>query len=105
MRNQPVGCALPLHLLGRLTEGKRLGLGENIGQQHVVMPAKRIERLGECDEVARDKPRTLMNQLVKRVLSVCARFAPVDRTSVARDSASVEGDVFSSDLDRQLLEI
>src|SRR5215469_14176926 len=50
-----------------------------------------IERLGECDEVARDKPRTLMNQLVKRVLSVCARFAPVDRTSVARDSFPIEG--------------
>src|SRR6516165_1642754 len=100
MRNQPVGRAFALDLLGRLTEGQRLGLGENIGQQHIMMPAKRIERLGEGDEVARDKPRTLMDQLIKRMLSVCARFAPVDRTSVAGDSFSIEGDVFSVALHR-----
>jgi len=54
-------------LLGCLTEGKRLGLSENIGQQHVVMLAKWIQGLGEGDEVARDEPSTLMDQLVKRV--------------------------------------
>src|SRR5215472_4447231 len=95
MGNQPVGRALRLHLVGCLTEGERLGLSENIGQQHVVMPANWIERLGKCDEVARDKPRALMNELVERVLSVCARLPPVDGTRVAGDSFPIECDVFS----------
>ena len=46
------------------------------------MPAKRIERLGEGDEVARDEPGSLMNQLIERVLPVGSRLAPVDRTGV-----------------------
>src|SRR4029077_1331776 len=105
MWNQPVRRALRLHLLGCLTEGKSLSLGENVGKQHVVMPAKPIKRLDECDEVARDKPRPLMDQLVKRVLSVCARLSPVDRTSVAGDGFPIECDVFAVALHRQLLEI
>src|SRR5215471_15098551 len=63
MRNQPVWRALRLYLLGCLAEGKRLGLSENIGKQYVMVPANRIERLAERDEVAGDKPRPLMDQL------------------------------------------
>src|SRR5215469_14354652 len=100
MGNQPVRRALLLHLLGCLTEGQCLGLRKNIGQQYIMMPAKRIERLGKGDEVARDKPRPLMDQLIKRMLSVRARLSPVDRTSVASDGFPTEGDVFPVALHR-----
>ena len=45
VRHQPVRRALGLDLLGRLAEGQRLGLGEDVRQQHVVVPAERVERL------------------------------------------------------------
>ena len=59
-----------LTLLGRLAEGHGLGLGEHVCQQHVVVPAEGIERPAERDEVARDEPGPLMNQLVEGVLAV-----------------------------------
>src|SRR5262249_47482863 len=74
-RHEPVRRALRLHLLGRLAEGQRLALGKDVRQQHVVMPAERIERLGERDEVAGDEPRPLMDQLIKRMLAVGSRLA------------------------------
>ena len=46
MGNQPVGRALGLDLLGGLAERERLGLREDIGQQHVVMTAERIQASG-----------------------------------------------------------
>ena len=45
--HQPVRRAFRLHLLRRFAEGKRLGLGENIGHQDIVMAAQLIQRLGE----------------------------------------------------------
>src|ERR1700722_14751738 len=56
VRNQPIRRTLGFHLLRRLPEGQRLGLRENVGQQYVMMASQRIERLPECDEVARDQP-------------------------------------------------
>ena len=88
VRHQPVGRALGLDFLGRLAEGQRLGLGEDVGQQDVVVPAERIERLAEGDEVAGDQPGALMDQLVERVLAVGARLAPVDRAGLVVDLAA-----------------
>ena len=85
VRHEPVGRAFGLDLLGRLAERQRFGLREDVRQQHVVMPAERIERLAEGDEVARNEPRALVNQLIERVLAVGARLAPVDRPGVASD--------------------
>jgi hypothetical protein len=39
VRHQPIGCTLSLHLIRRLAEGKCFGLGENIGEKYIVMPA------------------------------------------------------------------
>ena len=78
---------------GRLAERQRFGLREHIRDQHVVMAAKLIQRLGERDEVARNQPRPLVDQLVERVLAVGSRLAPVDRTGRARYSVSVQRDV------------
>src|SRR5258705_6719878 len=92
MRHEPVRRALSLHLFGRLTERQRLGLSEDICQEHVVMLAQRIEWFGEGDEIARDEPGTLMNQLVERVLPIRSRLAPVDGTGLLCDFTAVECD-------------
>ena len=79
------GVPSALTSLGGLAEGQRFGLGEDVGQQHVVMPAERVERLREGDEVAGDEPRALMDQLIEGMLAVGARLAPVDRAGVVVD--------------------
>ena len=99
------GVPSALTSFGRLAERQRLGLGEDVRQQHVVMPAKRIERLGERDEVARDEPRSLMNQLIERVLAVGSRLAPIDRAGIVVDLVAIERDVLAVALHRQLLQI
>src|SRR5580698_2697395 len=105
MRDQPVGCALGFHLLGSLTKGKRLRLRANVREQHVVVPADWIERFPEGDEVAWDKSRPLMDQLVKGVLTVGSWLAPKDRARLIVNRSSIESNVFSVALHRQLLEI
>ena len=52
------------------------------------MASERIQRLGERNEVARDQPRSLMDQLIERVLPVGSWFAPVDRARVMRNRFS-----------------
>ena len=105
VRHQPVRRALGLDFLGRLAEGQRLGLGEDVRQEHVVVPAQRVERLDEGDEVTRDEPGALMDQLVEGVLAVGARLAPVDGAGLVVDLAAIERDVFAVALHGQLLQI
>src|SRR6185437_878732 len=50
VRHEPIGRAFRLDLLGGLAESQGLGLGEDIGQQHVLMRAQRICRSREGDE-------------------------------------------------------
>ena len=76
--HQPIRRALGLDLLRRLAKRQRLGLGEDVRQQHVVVRSKRIERLSESDEVTGDKPGALMDQLIEGVLAVGSRLAPVN---------------------------
>ena len=80
MRYQPIRRTFGPHLLRRLAECQRLTLREHIGHEHVMMPAKRVQRLTEADEVARDQPRSLMDQLIERVLAIGAGLAPINRT-------------------------
>ncbi len=93
MRHQPVGGSLGFDLLRGLTEGQGLGLGKDVGQQHVVVASEGIEGFVEPDEVTRNEPGALVNQLVERVLAVGAGLAPVDGAGVVVDVLSVEGDV------------
>src|SRR5215813_9026513 len=103
--HQPLRRALSLDFLGRLTEGQRLGLGEDVRQEDVVMPAQRIERLAKGDEVTGDEAGALMDELVEGVLTVGARLAPVDGAGLVVDRAAIEGDVFAVALHGQLLQI
>ena len=79
--------ALGADLLLGLAERQRLGLGEHVGHQQVVVVAQRVERLGEADQVDRDQLRALVDQLVEAVLAVGARLAPVDRAGLVVDVA------------------
>ena len=88
VRHQPVGRPFGPDFLRRLAERQRLALGEDIGHQHIVMLAQRVQRLAEADEVARDQPRSLVDQLVERMLAVGAGLAPVDRAGVVVDRRS-----------------
>jgi hypothetical protein len=85
-----LGRALGAHLLLGLAEGQRLGLGEDVGGEDVVVLAERVEALGEADQVDRDDRGALVDQLVEAVLSVGARLAPVDRAGLVVDGRAVE---------------
>ena len=89
--HEPIRRALGLHLLGRLAEGQRLGLGKDVGQEDVVVPAQGVERLGEGDEVTGNEPGALMDQLVEGVLAVGPRLAPVDGAGLVGDLGSRPG--------------
>src|SRR5262252_5715603 len=54
--DEPVGGAVGLDLHAGLPESECLGLRKYIRQQHIVMPAKPVERLSEGDEVTRNEP-------------------------------------------------
>src|SRR6476620_8313854 len=69
------------------------------------MAAKRIQGLGKGDEVAGNHPRPLMDQLIERVLSIGSRFSPINWAGFAKNSFSIERNVFPVALHRQLLQI
>src|SRR6266403_6273627 len=56
MGNEPFGSALCLHLFRSLAECQCLGLRANIGNQHIVVAAKWVERLRKSNVVAGDEP-------------------------------------------------
>ena len=105
VRHEPLGRAFRLDFLGRFAKGQRLGLGEDVRQQYVMMPAKRIEGLVKRDEVTGDEACSLMNQLIEGVLAVGSRFTPINGAGIVAGFVSVEGDVLAIALHRQLLEI
>jgi len=62
-----------------------LSLSEKVGQKNVVMPPERIKRFNRGQKVAGDQLRSLMNQLIKGMLTVGARFPPDDWASAPRN--------------------
>src|SRR4030095_14996927 len=91
VRYEPLRSTLRSYLFRCLAERQRFRLSEGIRQEHVMMPANRIERSVECDEVARDESCSLMNQLIEGVLAICTWLAPVDGTCVDAHRLSIEG--------------
>ena len=100
---------------GRLQGGPRLvfaapqheglGLGEEIGQQLLVMVAQGIVAFRRGDEIGGDTPRSLVDQLVKGVLAVGARLAEQYRPGGGLDGGAVEGDALAVALHVQLLQV
>src|SRR5215470_7105084 len=69
------------------------------------MAAHSVERFGKRDEVARNEPRALMNQLIERMLSVGSWFAPVNRTGVVFYFFPLQRDMLAVALHSQLLQV
>src|SRR5262245_64253166 len=103
MRDEPIGRAFGLDLLARFSEGERLGLCKYVRQQHIVMPAELVERLCEGDEVTRNEPSALMDQLIERVLVIGSRLAPIDRNGLMVHRRSGERNMIEVALHHQLL--
>ena len=82
VRHKPVRRALGFDFIGRLAKSQRLGLGKDIRQEDIMMASQRRERVGKRQKVARDKPRALMDQLIKGMLAIGAGFAPIDRAGL-----------------------
>src|SRR5258708_27714794 len=80
--HQPVRRAFRLHLFRRFAEGKRLGLGENIGQQDIVMRLQLLEILGKSNEVARNAPGPLLDLIGDRELPAGSALSPGDGTGI-----------------------
>ena len=67
--------------------------------------AQIVGGLGEPDEVGRDQPGALMDQLVEGVLAVGSRLAPEDFAGVVRHWRAVSAHGLAVGLHRQLLQI
>ena len=86
--------ALGAHLLGGLSEGEGLALGEKVRHQQVVLVTQITEfgdGVGEADQVGGDHLGALVEQLVVGVLTVGARRAPDDGPGLPVDGASLAG--------------
>src|SRR5262249_8649427 len=70
-----------------------------------MVSTERIERLTESDEIAWDQPRSLMDQLVKRMLTVGSRLPPIDGTGIVIDPLTIESHMFTIAFHHQLLQI
>src|SRR5689334_12623419 len=69
------------------------------------MVTKRLDGLGEADEVAWDETRALVDQLIEGVLPVGSRFAPVHRARLVAHARAVNADALAIALHGELLEI
>src|ERR1700730_12815029 len=70
-----------------------------------MMPAQRVERLEERDEITRNQSCPLVYQLIERVLSICTRFTPIDWPGQIVYFGPIECNVLAVTLHRQLLQI
>src|SRR5262249_42143102 len=98
-------CSFRLYILSGFGEGQCLSLREHVGHEHVMVPAEPIERLAKPDEITWDEPGSLVDQLVKRMLTVGSRLPPIDGTGIAIDPLTIESYMFAVTFHRQLLQI
>ena len=87
MRHEPVGRAFGLHFVGVLPNASASPCAKTFAISMSWCSTERVEGLRKGDEVARNQPRALVDQLIERVLAVRARLAPVDRARVDADTA------------------
>src|SRR5262249_44393130 len=105
MRHEPVGCPFGLDLISGLAERQRLRLGEHVGEQHIVMPVQGIKGLSKRDEIAGYESRSLMDQLIERMLAIGPRLTPINRPGFVIHRNAVDRYVLAIALHGELLEI
>src|SRR5215831_17707698 len=88
--DQPVRCSLGFDLFSRLAESERLGLGEDVGQEHIVVTTQRCECVAKGDKITGYESRSLMDQLIERVLPIRSGFAPINRARVVVHCSSIQ---------------
>src|SRR5579875_2965872 len=103
--DEPFRHALSPHLLWRLSERQRLGLGEEVGHQQVVVVPHPVAGPQETYEVRRYQPRALVKQLVVGVLAVGAGGPPNDRPGHRPHKAAVQGHGLAVALHFELLKV
>ena len=69
------------------------------------MTAELVERLRKADKITGNEPRPLVNHLVKRMLAIGSRLAPVDRTRLVVRRFAFASVVLAVAFHRQLLQI
>ncbi len=92
---RPRGQHLGAGLVQGAARHQCLGLREAVGQQLGVMIAERIVTVDGRDEVTGDQLGALVDQLVKRMLTIRARLPPDHRTGGVVHAHAVSGDVLS----------
>src|SRR5215471_10904551 len=70
-----------------------------------MVSAEGVKRLTKPDKITWDQPRSLMNQLVKRMLTVGSRLAPIDGPGIVVEFFTIESYMFAVALHRQLLQV
>src|SRR6516165_3042606 len=70
-----------------------------------MVPAERIERSTKSDEITWDQPRSLVDQLVKRMLTVGSRLSPINGSGIVVDFVTIESHMLAVAFHRQLLQI
>src|SRR4051794_184103 len=70
-----------------------------------MVPSYRGQRASKCDKVAGNEPRSLVNQLIKRVLTVRTRLAKIDRAGVAGHALAIEHHLLTVALHCELLQV
>ena len=108
-RDDLLGRALGTNLIGRLTKGERLGLGQEVAQEQLVdilaAVGRRVGGIGEGDEVGRNHHSALVQQLIEGMLAVGAGLAPEDLTGVGGHGAAVPADMLAVGLHGELLQV
>jgi hypothetical protein len=90
-----------------LAKRERLGLGEEIGEEDLVVftACNRVEGLDRCQEITGDELGALVDKLVECVLAVCSGLSPNDRSGFVRDKVAGLGDGLSVGFHITLLEV
>ena len=78
------------HFAFRLAERQRGTLRKTVRQQRLLVSGKRVIRTHRSDEIARDQPSALVQQLEEGMLAVVAEFSPDDRRRRAIDRIAAD---------------
>ena len=92
-------------LFGRFPESKGFSLSKEVGHQLVVMITQRIVTAAKTDEVCRDQTCSLMDQLIKCMLTIGSRFSPNDGAGRIINGLSLAINRLTVALHIQLLQI
>ena len=108
-RHDVLGRPLRTHLLGGLAEGEGLRLREEVREEQLVHVLLTLlegpRRIREGDEVGRDHPRALVDELVEGVLAVRAGLPPEDLARVVGHGRTVAAHRLAVRLHRELLKV